>query len=224
MLLLLGACVILGVLLSKAHSRESQLQVRLSNVTAACDDNTFRIRRLNSNLAECQAQVARSEEALAAIRWTLENTEAALGESASKGATLVGRVNELVNRVEVSERRRILAESNVERTNSALKDLTEQARRQLSESEEKVAECVSAALRLRSILEDAASAINSGTRFLTDIPSDFSSSFSTERGLAGEYEKMVKKYNSLVGRFNAAVERCNELQDTVNSVIRVLRR
>ena len=214
--MLICAVATLGVLLYQSSERERQLRNNLDSVSDERDEFAFRLNNV-------QRQLARSEESLAEIRDTLNATEIALGAIQIKGVSLSARVQELLDRYETAERDRLLAKSEAARFSRALRDLSEKSTQQLAESQSQFEECVKAARRLRSKLDDVASEIDSGTQFLTSIPSEWLvSSYGSD--IVSEYERTLKKYNDLVDRFNASIQRCNELQDTVNAVIRVLGR
>ena len=215
-MMLICAVATLGVLLYQSSERERQLRNNLDSVSDERDEFAFRLNNV-------QRQLARSEESLAEIRDTLNATEIALGAIQIKGVSLSARVQELLDRYETAERDRLLAKSEAARFSRALRDLSEKSTQQLAESQSQFEECVKAARRLRSKLDDVASEIDSGTQFLTSIPSEWLvSSYGSD--IVSEYERTLKKYNDLVDRFNASIQRCNELQDTVNAVIRVLGR
>lgn len=218
--MLVCAVATLGVLLYQSSKRERQLQSNLWSVSAERDDFEQKANRLEQRLNDVQRQLAHSEESLAEVRRTLNDAEEALGDIKTKEASLSARIQDLLLRYETSERGRLLAKSEAERFSRALRDLSEKSTQQLAESQSQFDECVSVARRLRSKLDDVASEINSGTRFLTSIPSEsFVSSYGSD--IVSEYKRTLEKYNDLVDRFNAAIQRCNELQDTINSVIRV---
>lgn len=216
LVMLICAVATLGVLLYQSSERERQLRNNLDSVSDERDEFAFRLNNV-------QRQLARSEESLAEIRDTLNDTEKALGAIKIEGVSLSARVQDLLDRYETSERDRLLAKSEAARFSRALRDLSEKSTQQLAESQNQFEECVKAARHLRSKLDDVASEIKSGTQFLTSIPSEWLvSSYGSD--IVSEYERTLKKYNDLVDRFNASIQRCNELQDTVNAVIRVLGR
>ena len=223
LVILLCALATLGVLLYQSSERERQLQSNLWSVSAERDDFEQKANRLEQRLNDVQRQLAHSEESLAEIRDTLNTTEIALGAIQIKGVSLSARVQELLDRYETAERDRLLAKSEAARFSRALRDLSEKSTQELAESQSQFEECVKAARRLRSKLDDVASEIDSGTQFLTSIPSE---SFVAWYGsdIVSEYKRTLEKYNDLVDRFNAAIQRCNELQDTISSVIRVQER
>ena len=216
LVILLCALATLGVLLYQSSERERQLRNNLDSVSDERDEFAFRLNNV-------QRQLAHSEESLAGVRRTLNDAEEALGDIKTKEASLSARVQDLLVRYETSERGRMLAKSEAERFSRALRDLSEKSTQQLAESQSQFEECVKAARRLRSKLDDVASEIDSGTQFLTSIPSEsFVSWYGSD--IVSEYKRTLEKYNDLVDRFNAAIQRCNELQDTISSVIRVQER
>jgi hypothetical protein len=238
LLLLIIACAWLGILLYQSREREKCLRFSLLTVTVERDKATQLKRSLESELSESRAQFAHSEESLAAIRSALVSAEVSLSKirvtlkdvevmrdsKAVEVESLAARVEDVIKRYAESERGRMLAEANAERTRGELSDVKERASQQLVLFQIQAEKYAKVALDLRSKVNDVTSTINHGSLILTSIPRDQFFFSSINNDLASEYEMMIKKYNHLVKRFNAALKRCSELEDTVNSVILVLQR
>ena len=158
---------------------------------------------LNSELS---TRVNQMRNELESALDSIAQYETALGVSQANGRDLSNQVDRLVQ--------------NLEYYRESFEDAQDSASSWRSEAERLVGElddCITIANdRLRK-MNSAIDTANSGSIWLTDIPSAGFNFYSTD-----PYESLRRKYNDLVDRFNAAVNRANDLGDLLARSLREL--
>jgi hypothetical protein len=225
-------CVVLGVLLQKAHERELDLRAALSESEYERAENQRSLDRTQSVLQRVEGERSEALRNLDATRAALrvatdqrEQVEVALEQSEAGRSSAENSLSSLRGTLRATTAERDDLRSTLRQAELARDNATRAlaaARAEASECNDALENAVSIARRHRDKLDEIASAIRIGMIGVADIPSK-GFVFSSGYDLESEYRKVVKEYNDLVDRFNAAVERSNDLGEIVNRVIDILR-
>lgn len=207
-LLLLGSNGYLGWMWYDTNERLDLTLGQLSRSRLAAESCADELAGASRKLDQAERDLRDARAKVDRAQSSLDELEAALGQSRTSGRSLSEKVDRMVSalndcRVELAD----------------CEDTTELMAARIQQHISEYDECVSIANdRLRK-MNAAIQTANNGIMWVTDIPSEsiFVSFYGDD-----PYESLRRKYNELVDRFNAAIERANDLSALLADSLREL--